>query len=305
MTSTEPARIFFIVARKRNKAIVLRRGPTQWTQMICWDLDTDALRYGQWLKKKVRPERCDLSPEGRYFIYLADRFEQGNSRTVLCKPPYWSALTAWEHGDPVFGSGGGLFTDEHSVVLNWHHPLSAHESWPAPPELKVGYFSPPGEYHLWKGQINLLMDYRMERDGWKRLNDDTFVEQETALLTQRRVPEFWKAHDPESSRPIEPQLWEKAITRQASLLMIRFYHSEDRKTHKKFYLARQQHKTELQDVEWADTDHRGRILAASKGRLFASKRSGDGSVQLENLVLLHDLNSQKPQYIKAPDGYGY
>lgn len=305
MSSTAPARLFFIVARKRNKAVVLRRGPTQWTQMICWDLETDALEYGQWLKKKVRPERCDLSPEGRYFIYLVDRFEQGDSRTVLCKPPYWSALTAWEHGDPVFGTGGGLFTEEHAVLLNWHCPLKAHKNWHAPPQLEVGYFRVPGDYDLWKGQINLLQDYRMERDGWKRIHDKTFVEQETALLSQRTVSEFWKTHDPESTKAIEPQLWEKAITLQASLYLISFYHTDHRKTFKKFYLVKPHHKTELQDVSWADTDHRGRILAAIKGKLYASKRFEDGSVQLENLQLLHDLNPQKPQYIKAPDDYSY
>ena len=305
MSSTPPARIFFIVARKRNKAVVLRRGPAQWTQMICWDLENDALEYGQWLKKKVRPERCDLSPEGRCFIYLIDNFERGASRTVLCKPPYWTALTAWEHSDPLFGSGGGLWVEEHSVALNWHQPLNAHEAWPAPPELKTSYFRPPGEYSLWKGQINPLLDYRMERDGWKRISDTAFVEQETTLSTRRMVSEFWQAHDPESSTPIEPQLWEKSITRQASLCLLSFYHSEHRKTFRKFYLVKGDARTELEDVEWADTDHRGRILAAMNGRLYASKRFGDGSVQLENLILLHDLNPQKPKHIKAPDNYCY
>lgn len=303
--SSTPARIFFIVARKRNKAVVLRRGPTQWTQMISWDLDTDALEYGQWLRKKVRPEHCDLSPEGRYLIYLIDRYERGASRTVLCKPPYWSALTAWEHGDPVFGTGGGLFTEEHAVLLNWHCTLKAHENWPVPSQLNVGHFRVPGDYNYWKGHINLLLDYRLERDGWKRITDAAFVEQETALLTRRTVSEFRKNHDPESGTAIEPQLWEKAITRQASLYFITFYHSEHSKTFKKFYLVRPHHKTELQDVSWADTDHRGRILAAMKGKLYASKRFEDGSVQLENLQLLHDLNPQKPQYIKAPDDYHY
>lgn len=273
--------------------------------MITWNLENDTLEYGQWLKKKVRPERCDLSPEGRYFIYLIDCFEQGDSRTVICKPPYWSALTAWEHGDPLFGAGGGLFTEEHSVLLNWHCPLEPHEKWPSLSQLEIGYFKAPEKYNLWKGQINPLLDYRLERDGWKRIDDNPFVEQETALLTQRTVSEFCKTHNPESNSAIEPQLWAKPITRHTSLYLISFYHSAHHKTFKKFYLVRQQHKIELQDVAWADTDHRGRILAAIKGKLYASKRFEDGSVQLENLLLLHDLNPQKPQYIKAPDNYNY
>lgn len=305
MSSTGPARIFVIVARKANKAVVLRRGPTRWTQMISWDLETDSLVYGQWLKKKVPPEHCDLSPEGRYFIYLVDCFEHGSSRTVICKPPYWSALTAWEHSDALFGLGGGLFTAEDSVLLNWHHHLNAHKSWPAPPQLHVDYFRAPGKYSLAKGHINPLLDYRLERDGWKRVNDKAFIEQETSLLTTGTTSEFRRTDNLESPAAIEPQLWEKAITRQASLCMIRFYHFEHRKTYQKFYLAKRRDKTELQDVEWADTDHRGRILAAIKGRLYASKRFEDGSVQLENLILLHDLNPQKPQYIKAPDDYHY
>lgn len=299
MSSSSTARITFIIARESDRAVIFRRGPSQWTQMITWNLENDSLVYGQWLKKKVRPERCDLSPKGTYLIYLIDQLEHRESRTVISRPPYWTALSAWEHSDPLFDSGGGLFTAEYSVQLNWHHPLEAHEAWPVPPQLEVGYFKAPGEYNLWKGQINLLLDHRLERDGWKRCEDKVFVEQETMSLTNRKV------QDAESGMAIEPQLWVKAITRNASLYKISFYHSEDRKTYNRFYVSKRNERSALKEVEWADIDHNGRILATMKGKLYASKRLADGSVQLENLQLLHDLNPQKPQYIKPPRQYHY
>lgn len=46
--------------------------------------------------------------------------------------------------------------------------------------------------------------------------------------------------------------------------------------------------------EWADIDHSGRIVATKEGQLFASKQLKDGSVQLANLEMLHELNPQQP-----------
>ncbi|MFC3160796.1 hypothetical protein ACFOEQ_22160 [Chryseobacterium arachidis] len=56
----------------------------------------------------------------------------------------------------------------------------------------------------------------------------------------------------------------------------------------------------INDITWADVDNRNRIIATKEGKLYASKISGDGSVDYINLQAVHDLNSQTPKRILTP-----
>jgi hypothetical protein len=56
-------RIQFIVARRAPVAVVFRRGPTRQVEVLTWDLTTDELTAGQWLKGRIYERRCDLSPQ--------------------------------------------------------------------------------------------------------------------------------------------------------------------------------------------------------------------------------------------------
>ena len=38
---------------------------------IGWDLRSDTFTIGQWMKARVYAHRCDLSPDGRHFVYFA------------------------------------------------------------------------------------------------------------------------------------------------------------------------------------------------------------------------------------------
>jgi hypothetical protein len=66
-----PARIHGYVARKADVALLIRRYPTQWFQLIRWDLNTGTLEYGQWFRGRIYQDRSDLSPDGKYFLYFA------------------------------------------------------------------------------------------------------------------------------------------------------------------------------------------------------------------------------------------
>lgn len=303
MPAPVPARIFFIQAREASKAVIFRRGPTEWTQMVLWDLEDDTFEFGQWIKKKIRPRRCDLSPSGQYLIYLVDNFEHMQSRTVISRPPFWSAIAAWEHHDPLWGAGGGLFEDEQTVALNNIAHAKPHPDWPIPDAITITAVkdSPSKEYDLWKGLINVLLNQRMVRDGWEQVEDKAFVEQETKHNISRTVADFWLEIYPEISEPIEPLLWEKKITKSTSLFCIGFYHSEHGKNFNTFYLGKKQDKVKLKGVSWADVDHRNRIMATKNGGLYASKVAKDGSVEYTNLELLLDLNGQKPTRMLTPD----
>lgn len=297
----ETARVFFLKARAANQAVLFRRGPTKWVQMIVWHLDNDTLEYGQWIKKKIRPQRSDLSPSGKYLVYLVDNFEHMPSRTVISRPPYWGPIAAWEHPDPLFGSGGGLFHDEHRVALNYSGDIRPDERWPVPPTVNLLSQSVEKDYDLWKGHINPVLDCRMERDGWEIVQDAAFVTSETTGLTDRTVPDYWAEHWPESLEPIEPRLWRKTITKSTALFLITFYHSQHRRNINKFYIGKKDQKIALEGITWADIDDRNRIIATKEGKLYASKIFGDGSVDYGNLELVADLNPQKPSRILTPE----
>jgi hypothetical protein len=100
-------------ARKSSWTVILRQGPTTTYRMILWDRDSDRFHDGQWLKHKVYVERCDLSPDGKHFLYFTLDGQWGlptkGSYTVICKPPYFTALRLYPQGD-TWG-GGGYFID--------------------------------------------------------------------------------------------------------------------------------------------------------------------------------------------------
>ncbi|WP_300485821.1 hypothetical protein [Flavobacterium sp.] len=271
-----------------NSAIVFRRGPTDWIQMSIWNLDNDTLEPGQWIHKKVPMRNCDISPSGNYLIYAVDNFENGRSRTVISKPPFWTALTVWEHGDMLFDKGGGLFADEKTVVLNVQS-TQALEHYPVPSHLNVETFQTQKEYSLSKGHVNLLHEHRQEINGWTEEKDPSFIQKETTPLLQETNP-----------KSIVPKLWKKNITNSAALYWITFYDPELRKNVDLFYLGRKEEKIKLHDITWANIDNRNRIIATKEGKLYASKIAADGSVDYTNLEMMHDLNPLKPSRIPTP-----
>src|SRR5215471_13433178 len=112
---TAYCRLFVILAREAHKAIIFRRGPSNWVRLIVWNTDNDTFEYGQWFKGRVYEEKCDLSPNGTKLIYFAakhyKRFdlkaEYKNYWTAISKPPYFTALAMWPE-ITTYG-GGGLF----------------------------------------------------------------------------------------------------------------------------------------------------------------------------------------------------
>ncbi|MBL4592938.1 MAG: hypothetical protein JKX68_03870 [Flavobacteriales bacterium] len=318
MSTFHPARIFFLLAREANKAIIFRRGPTKWTQMIVWDLDENTLEFGQWTKIKLSPRRCDLSPNGEYLIYYDDQFE-GISTTAISKPPYWETLCKWKHkySGPNLGYGGGLFKSDTELYLNFsteglftsrvglHYNINNDKYFEGnlASFLKIeGFSNKRSEYNFWKGHINPLLEIRMKRDGWKEIEDKEFIEKETSNMVLRKPSKTWNNISPNSKDPMEPKLFEKEITTSSFLWMITYYHSDLGKMLTTFYIKRRNIKTKLEGIAWADIDYNGRIIGTKEGKLYGSKRLKDGSVQLSNLEMLHDLNSQKPTKISVPKG---
>ncbi len=114
------ANLQFTIARDSPIAVVFRRGPRAWTQLIKWDLRKDRFQQGQWLKGRVMAERSNLSPTGKYLIYFAGDWRRkrdvGPTWTAISRPPYFTALALWE-GLGTW-EGGGYFIDDRHIVLD-------------------------------------------------------------------------------------------------------------------------------------------------------------------------------------------
>src|SRR5689334_17597784 len=114
-TPRPPCRLFMILARRAPRAVIFRRGPSDWFQLILWHTDADEIEYGQWFHGRIYVRRSDLSPDGSLLIYfarkitgrtLADR-AYTYAWTAISRPPYYTALALWPKGD--CWHGGGLF----------------------------------------------------------------------------------------------------------------------------------------------------------------------------------------------------
>ena len=111
---------------------------------------------------------------------------------------------------------------------------------------------------------------------------------------------FWN-DIPTDDYKVTIKLRSKAITKSSFLYRLSYYHQNKRKELSMFFLKRRQNVKVLKELDWADVDSNGRIIATLDGILMASKIFKDGSVQISNLEQLHDLNSQKPTKIAVPN----
>ena len=117
-----PCRLSIVFASEAEVAVVLRRGPSRWVEVVLWDAAKDRFEPGHWLHGRIFPERCGLSPNGKLFVYFAAKHgmvdkSRGyqDTYTAVSKPPYLTALAMWPEGS-TWG-GGGRFIDNRTLRL--------------------------------------------------------------------------------------------------------------------------------------------------------------------------------------------
>ena len=122
MRAPVTCRLSLVFAAKAPVAVVLRRGPTRWVEVVKWNTDKDSFENGQWLHGRIYGERCGLSPDGKLFVYFAAKHgmvdkSKGykDTYTAVSKPPYLTALAMWPQGS-TWG-GGGRFINNKTLCL--------------------------------------------------------------------------------------------------------------------------------------------------------------------------------------------
>ena len=269
MKSKTPARLFLMMAHNARVAVILRRGPTGWTQLIKWNLDKDYFDLGQWFKGRVYEEKCDLSPYGKSFVYFASKYgdRQTNSEisstwTAMSRPPYFTAIGLWPNGGTTYG-GGGIWRDDTTLLLN--HTLIKPGTGLIAKGISV--VSLPVE----QGDLRTIFERRLSRDGWKRIQEGRH-------------------------KSGQSEIWERSsVLANTSVLFERSVSGRQWK----FYLKQKNATLPIPSASWVDWDHHGRLIVASAGKIWASGRK-DRKIDIENLHLLIDLNNEVPAEIIAP-----
>lgn len=278
-----PARLFMIFARESPTAVIFRRGPSKWVQLVKWDTSTDRFQPGQWFNGRIFERRSDLSPDGSLLIYFAQKItgrslkdrEYTHAWTAISRPPFLTALALWPKGD--CWHGGGLFRDAKTVLLNHKRKVAKPHEKHKPCGLRV---IPNRNAH---GEDDPIFSQRLDRDGWR--------------LTMKL--QFEGRGYPRVFHTIQPEVREK--TNPDHTHAIRLARSrENLEYYERFALCSLNPPvvSQIDRASWVDWDQRGRLVFARDGKIFAASISPGCHLAEEQLA---DLNPSRPEAVPPPE----
>lgn len=280
--NSSPARLHCLLSGNNKIVAIYRQGPTKWTQLILWNLETDEFTLGQWMKGSVYHQKSSISFDGRYIATAIAKYaaksEDANkyySWTSISKPPYFSALlTLLQQG--VQTSGGYFINEKHfvydgeqnhvkveGIAMNKHFELSY-----LPYNTKMKIFGEPP-----------LQDKRFSDLNWKTKQ------------------EFKGNH----AKTIIPQIKEKSIVQDLYLQLER--NTNSFKIESKYFIRNTTSKKQIIHAQWMDIDYKKRILLAKKGSIYISNPIKENNINQIQFELLQTFNDSKPTNLKPPVGY--
>ena len=129
-------RLFGIPAAEAPVVAVVRRGPSDWWHLGRWHVgDRPSFEPGAWVRGTIYPQRCDLSPDGRWFCYFTLRgradWSAGTTYVAVSRLPWAAALAAW-------GTDGTWTRGLHFVAPRDHQVGPPDEGDDAPLRLRHG-----------------------------------------------------------------------------------------------------------------------------------------------------------------------
>lgn len=270
MTPPFPARLHIILAREAHTAIVIRRGPSKCCSTFSWDRRKDTFRYGQLFHGRIYERRCDLSPEGKRFIYFAmnGRYhtKSSGSWTAISNAPNLTAAGFWPKGDCWYG--GGLFVDNGSYWLNFGQPTSNGRT---PGDLRQ-VEEPPFDMYF-GGECPGVYYPRLIRDGWTLMSRSRDSRDNCVTHFEKQLPKGWtlRKHAHETCDKLQGK---------------GCYFDEHELVHQENRIA-----LSGKDWDWCDWDEvRGRLVWTTAGCLFAASIRNSG---LSGEKMLHDFNRDR------------
>jgi hypothetical protein len=266
-----PPRLYGIVAQRAPVAVIFYRGPSRWSRFYRWRLDTGELECGAWMKARVYPHRCDLSPNGEFLLYYAANWSKSRTEkwpavyVALSRTPWAFALAAhqeigtWGRGFQFSEAQGD---SDWSGWFNRHERVSSVLFGPAPHAVRA--FA----VELLHGWVeSSTHPAREARDAWDEKHD---VRVERAQPKGRHVLTCLRRGWPRSDELPEFQYELRDGTGRVCRTL---------------------------DAQWADWSPEGSLLEATlDGRLLRSRLESPSPVESE-----HDLRDASPEPTPAPE----
>jgi hypothetical protein len=263
--------MFVLLARQARVGVILRRGPTEWWRVSQWDTMLDRFEGGQWFRGRMWPDKCDVSPNGKLFMYFAGKYgprsiERGYTSTwiAVSRPPYLTALALWPVGD-TWG-GRGVFADDQTVVIATDGRAEHHHHPDHPPgPLRVV------EYGALQKEDPLRCVVPCWQSGWSGV---------PAPGTATRCKELRK---PCGGLTLGQEVRSDYFpSRRRTLYTL--YRSDGEAI-------------ALFEAHWADWDQRGRLVATVGGRVLAGEFTKNNGLLWRQLAV---LNEEQPARLEAP-----
>lgn len=288
-------RLYVLLARRSPLAVIFRRGPSRYVQLVQWDRQADVFTPGQWFKGRIYERRCDLSPSGKYLIYFAAKFnprpkEDYYSWTAISRPPYLTALALWPKED-TWG-GGGMFQDERRILLN--HKEQDRELGEG---FRVGggmRMLPIGDW-AGRGEDSPIADVREARDGWKVIQSGKG--QRLSMRKRKLAGMSFVYDEPRVMSKISESGDDGGLELQMHLLG---YHEIDGSQYVCQYMVKDKEGKQVLDLgrcDWSDWDLNGDLLFSRGGKLMRVKKQGS---ELSKPIELVDLSGSTFEAVEAP-----
>jgi hypothetical protein len=270
-----PPRIFAIPATRAPVVAVLARGPSRWARVGRWDLEHDRFEHGAWMAATVYPQRCDLSPDGRWLAYFtlkpSSRWRAGWTYVAVSRLPWFTALAAWGT-DGTWTRGVRFVEDPERWTVG-----EPDEGDAAPIRARFGL------------EVRRAETFSVERDrGWVETED----------TPPRAADDHW---DERRARRVTMRKPRPSTDGTSLIVGGRFAAFRDVRNHDPevwYAIERDGDLETLEDVQWAEWDGRGRLLVATTdGRLQVR----DGDLTPAGARWEVDLAADEPDPRPPPD----
>jgi hypothetical protein len=253
---------------------VIRRGPSSWCGVGRWDVAAGAYEAGAWLRGTLYPQRCDLSPDGRWLCYFTlhagSSWELGWTYVAVSRLPWLHALAAW-------GTGGTWTRGAHFVADRSVHGLS-------PPE----HGSLPSEQLGFGLAVTAPASYAVERRrGW--------VEAEGSA--PRHPDDVWDERRAGTLRMTKPQPGGDGAVRLEVTGWYAAFRSGGLSHDVSYRVVDGRAALELAGVQWADWGSDGRLLVATAAGALETR---GGRSWHEPDAVVADLAHDDPAPTEAP-----
>ena len=277
------ARIDGVLAAKAPTAAIFRRGPSAFTQLLVWNLDTDVVTPGPWIKASVYTRRCDLSPNGRYLVGFYSNFD-----------PVRMAKAAKEHG--LKDSKGATawtaisFANSFTPLALWYQPNTYFGGglWGANakvevhlPNVQTASVPPPGDVTAKRVAMNgpdavgFVWLERLEKRGWRRIKGAkrTLSNPDVAMQWYKDAPNGRLLYESNRTDDAGDETW--TLTDPRGKLIRRW-------------------QTDPSRPMFIDFDARGRLVYGEEGCLWAWENWAE-----EDPRMVADLNGNAPSAKKG------